>query len=263
MVRVDKLKSPSERAWAHYRPKSNEAAFQQPDAVWVQWRETRAPHLKTVLYKHNQRLATQVAHRWTELCEIEFEDLEQLAKIGLLKAIDGFDPTKGNRFSSYAMPWIKGEILHFLRDRGRLYSVPRKAREIKARVHKLHRQLLKGGGTGSLLEVAIAEGVSEEIWIWILEATEKRPVGELNEAVHIPAEQPDWETEDLYEALRQALARLPNPGRQFVIAKVWGGLKIEAIAQIAGQSPEFVQQQIEQSLGLLRSSEQLNELGEG
>jgi RNA polymerase sigma-B factor len=229
----------------------------------VQWRATKAPILKEILFEHNQRLATQVAHRWAEQCEIEFEDLEQLAKIGLLKAIDGFDPAKGNRFSSYAMPWIKGEILHFLRDRGRLYSVPRKAREVKARVHSLHRQLIKGGGTASLLEVAIAEGVSEESWSWILEATEKRPVGELNEAVHVAAEQPDTETEDLYEALRQALAQIPNPGRQFLLAKVWGGLKIDAIAQIAAQSPEFVAQHIEMSLGQLRSDPHLNELEEG
>lgn len=259
----DKPVARSERAWAHYRPRAKKAEFQQPDEVWAQWRTARAAHLKTALYEHNKRLATQVAHRWVEMCEIEFEDLEQLAIIGLLKAIDGFDPGQGNKFSSYAMPWIKGEILHFLRDRGRLYSVPRKAREIKARVGKMHRQLLKGGGQASLLEVALADGVSAEVWAWILEATEKRPVGELNEAIHIADEQPDWETEQLHEALRAELAKVPNPGRQYVIESVWGGLKVEAIAQAAGQSTEFVQGLIDQSLSQLRASENLSELRQG
>ncbi|MGI8933527.1 MAG: sigma-70 family RNA polymerase sigma factor [Phormidesmis sp.] len=247
-----------ERSWSQRRSKNQQ--FEQPLALWQQWQETRDPRIKAKLAQHNSRLASQVAHRWAELCEIEFEDLEQLATIGLLKAIDGFDISKGNRFSSYAMPWVKGEILHFLRDKGRLYSVPRKAREIKARVGKIHRMLLKGGGQASLADVALAEGISAEGWAWILEATEKRPMAQLNEAVHVAASQPDWEREHLYESLRLEVAKLPNPGRTFLHENVWCGLAVEAIAQRAGQTTAFVQQQIEASLAKLQTCQPLSDL---
>lgn len=248
-----------EKAWAR---RSRSGSFEQPAALWQQWEATRDPRIKAQLAQHNSRLATQVAHRWVEMCEIEFEDLEQLATIGLLKAIDGFEISQGNRFSSYAMPWIKGEILHFLRDKGRLYSVPRKAREIKARVSKIHRQLLKGGGEASLTDVALAEGISAEGWEWILEATEKRPMAQLNEAVHVAASQPDWEREQLYETLRMELAKLPNPGRAFLHESVWCGATVEMIAQRAGQTTAFVQQQIEASLARLQSCQPLADLQE-
>ena len=50
----------------------------------------------------------------------EYEDLFQLGSLGLLKAIEGFDPSFGVRFSTYAVPMITGEIRRFLRDDGPL-----------------------------------------------------------------------------------------------------------------------------------------------
>lgn len=240
----------AEVAWSKRQKKQ---PFEQPDNIWAAWTSTRHDALRSILFQHNQRLASRVAHQWAEMCEIEYADLEQLASIGLLKAIDRFDPTLGNKFSSYAMPWVKGEILHFLRDKGRLYSVPRKAREIKASVVELQRYLLKGGGVASLEECAAAKGISAEEWQWICEATEKRPVGELKEAIHVAAEEQDWERENAYEALQQELMALPDlDQRTFLLEHYWQGLKIDAIAKKHNKSAEFVESQLKAGMDLLR-----------
>ena len=250
----------AETAWTSCR-RSRSKPFEQPEEVWAAWTETRQDALKDVLFRHNQRLASKVAHQWAEMCEIEYADLEQLASIGLLKAIDRFDPTLGNKFSSYAMPWVKGEILHFLRDKGRLYSVPRKAREIKASVVELQRYLLKGGGLASLEECAEAKGISPEEWQWICEATEKRPVGELKEAIHVADEKLDWERERAYEALQQELMMMPDSvQRTFLLEHYWQGLKVEAIAKKHKQSVEFVEAQLKAGMDVLKENSKLKDL---
>lgn len=55
----------------------------------------------------------------------ERDDLIQVGYIGLIKASERFDPTLGHSFSSFASPWIKGEILHYLRDKAGLIRIPR------------------------------------------------------------------------------------------------------------------------------------------
>lgn len=65
----------------------------------------------------------------------ELEDLFQIGSIGLLKCIDGFDLTRGVRFSTYAVPLIIGEIKRFLRDDG-MVKVSRSLKELNYRVKK-------------------------------------------------------------------------------------------------------------------------------
>lgn len=63
-----------------------------------------------------------VAHKASQKSSESFDDLYQTGWIGLLKACKRFDSTKGRRFSTYAVPLIRGEILHYLRDlNGRSY----------------------------------------------------------------------------------------------------------------------------------------------
>lgn len=247
----------AEKAWARKRQKQK---FSQPDDVWNQWITTRDPKHKGTLAEHNSGLCREAARRWQAMSEIEYDDLYQLANIGLLKAIDRFDPGLGNAFSSFAMVWVKGEILHFLRDKGRLYSIPRQAREIRAAVRRTHRLLTKSGGEATELEVAIASGYSQAEWEWICQATEKRTVSELNEAIHVAADEPDYERQQLHEQLMDALMTLPNPGRKFLIESVWKGLSHEAIAKKERCSLEHVQTQISLGLSTLRDCDCLAEM---
>ena len=64
------------------------------------------------------------------------QDVVQVGSIGLLKAIDRFDPSRGLEFSTYAVPTITGEIRRHFRDTGWLLHVPRRAQEIQAGLHR-------------------------------------------------------------------------------------------------------------------------------
>jgi RNA polymerase sigma factor (sigma-70 family) len=64
----------------------------------------------------NRGLASKVARRFSKHSPVPFDDLEVEAIKGLIKAVDRFDPSTGNRFSSFAIPWCRGAVMHFLRD---------------------------------------------------------------------------------------------------------------------------------------------------
>src|ERR687898_588268 len=80
-------------------------------------------------------LARRYAHRG------ELEDLNQVASLALLKAIDRFDPGRGLAFSSYAVPTILGELKRYFRDKGWTVRVPRDVQELNLRINKLTESL--------------------------------------------------------------------------------------------------------------------------
>ena len=82
-------------------------------------------------------LARREAWRFQRRTRMEYDDLESAAFLGLLKACRRFDPTRGWRFSSYAVPAIKGELLHHVRDNSFLLRLTHRMRElwVKGRRH--------------------------------------------------------------------------------------------------------------------------------
>ena len=64
------------------------------------------------------------------------DDLMQVGYLGLLKAIDGFDPSRGLEFTTYATPTILGEIKRHFRDKGWSVRVPRRLQELSAKVNQ-------------------------------------------------------------------------------------------------------------------------------
>ncbi len=81
-------------------------------------------------------LARQLARRYEHSSE-PLDDLVQVASVGLLKAIDRFDPTRSTAFSSFAVPTILGELKRHFRDRGWWLRVPRDLQELAVRVEHL------------------------------------------------------------------------------------------------------------------------------
>nr|WP_199289019.1 RNA polymerase sigma factor SigF [Pseudanabaena sp. FACHB-1998] len=81
--------------------------------------------LRNQLVNLNIGLVRREAYHWTHQCQESFEDLMQVGSIGLINAIERFDVSKGNAFSSFAVPYIKGEIQHYLRDKSPTVRMPR------------------------------------------------------------------------------------------------------------------------------------------
>jgi RNA polymerase sigma-B factor len=107
-------------------------------------------------------LARQLARRYQGGSE-PLEDLEQVASLALVRAVDGFDHTRGTAFSSYAVPSIAGAIKRHFRDHGWSVRVPRDLQELSLRVERLSQELhTDTGRPPSTAEVAASAGVDVE-----------------------------------------------------------------------------------------------------
>jgi RNA polymerase sigma-B factor len=127
-------------------------------------------------------LVRSIAHRYVRHGE-PLEDLVQAGTVGLIKAVDRFDPGRGNDLAALARPSIEGEIRHHLRDRGTGPRVPRPDRELAVRVRAMAPELtarLHRPPTNA--ELAEAVGVGEEQVARALQAHDAaRPVGLLQD----------------------------------------------------------------------------------
>src|SRR5215218_3971081 len=114
-------------------------------------------------------LARQLARRYQRGGE-PLDDLIQVASLGLLKAIDRFDPNRETAFSSFAVPTILGELKRHFRDKGWSVRVPRDLQELAVKVDRVGDQMSRElGRAPTPAEIAEAIGVSAE---QVLEARE-------------------------------------------------------------------------------------------
>src|SRR3954465_15755946 len=86
-------------------------------------------------------LARSLARRYANKGE-PLDDLEQVACVGLIKAIDRFDLSRDVRFATYAVPTIAGELKRHFRDRGWMMRVPRDVQELSGRISIVRERLL-------------------------------------------------------------------------------------------------------------------------
>ncbi|MFZ1926292.1 MAG: SigB/SigF/SigG family RNA polymerase sigma factor [Solirubrobacteraceae bacterium] len=94
------------------------------DHMFALWQEQRDPGAREALVKRFMPLTRSLARRYDRSSE-PFDDLLQVASVGLLKALDRFDPQRGHSFPSFAVPTILGEMRRYFRDCGWSVHVPR------------------------------------------------------------------------------------------------------------------------------------------
>src|SRR3954454_16707893 len=107
-------------------------------------------------------LAEYLARRFRNRGE-QFDDLAQVANVGLIKSVDGFDPGRGAAFTSYAIPMIVGELKRHFRDKGWDVRVPRRLQELRLEISKISGDLAQNlGRSPTVADLATKLGVSEE-----------------------------------------------------------------------------------------------------
>jgi RNA polymerase sigma-B factor len=133
-----------------------------PQSLMRQYRRTHDPRVREQIVHRFLPLARSLARRFASGGE-PLEDLEQVAALALVKAVDGYDPDRGTAFSSYAVPSIAGAIKRHFRDCGWSVRVPRELQERAMRVHGLENELgAELGESPTVAELAVAASLSPE-----------------------------------------------------------------------------------------------------
>jgi RNA polymerase sigma-B factor len=164
-------------------------ALESDEELFARFVRTRDPELREELVIRHTPLAERLARRYADRGE-RLEDLIQVAQLGLLKAIDGFDDKRGTSFRAYAEPTILGEIRRHFRDKRWAMRVPRDLKEalprIRNAVDQLSTQLGREPDTGEVAERAAME---EEEVIEALEAASTSRPASLDAPVVATAEE--------------------------------------------------------------------------
>jgi RNA polymerase sigma-B factor len=111
-----------------------------PDQLFTRWQGHGEESAREELVRRFMPLARSLARRYGRSSE-PFEDLLQVASLGLLKAIDRYDGERGHPFQSYAVPTILGEMRRYFRDSGWAIHVPRGAQERALKVRDAQERL--------------------------------------------------------------------------------------------------------------------------
>jgi RNA polymerase sigma-B factor len=126
--------------------------------------QDHSPTVREELVDRFMPLARRLAARYAGGAE-PFDDLVQVASVGLVKAIDRFDPARGTAFSTFAVPTILGELKRHFRDRGWSVHVPRDVQERILKVERAMAELpAKLGHSPTVQEIAQRiEATDEEV----------------------------------------------------------------------------------------------------
>ncbi len=130
--------------------------------LFREYAKTRDVALRNKIVEENLRLADILTRKYSGK-GVDRDDLYQVASMGLVLAVERFDPSMGFEFTSFATPTIIGEIKRYFRDKGWAMKVPRKLKELSVRIPEMREALeRRNGRTPTAAELAEALSVSEE-----------------------------------------------------------------------------------------------------
>lgn len=139
-----------------------ERAKDDAESLFHRFAKTRDTGIRDRLVVMHQNLVRYLAGKFMNRGE-PIEDLVQVGTIGLINAIDRYDPERGTKFSTYATPTIVGEIRRHFRDKAWSLKVPRRLQELNLAANRISETLSqKLGRAPTIQEIAMAVGASEE-----------------------------------------------------------------------------------------------------
>ncbi len=124
------------------------------ETLFVRWQQHGDRAARDELVRRFLPLARKLARRYNGARE-PFDDLLQVASLGLVKAVDRYDLERGTAFSSFAVPTILGELKRYFRDLGWAVHVPRGAQELAVKVEEAQQRLsTRTGRAPTIFELA-------------------------------------------------------------------------------------------------------------
>ncbi|EPH42330.1 RNA polymerase sigma factor SigF [Streptomyces aurantiacus] len=206
-----------------------------------------------------ERLAGRFRNRGEAL-----DDLRQVAALGLVKAVDRYDPERGNAFESYAVPTVTGEIKRHFRDHMWTLHVPRRVQDLRNRVRFACQDLSQVSGRApTIAEIADKARMSEEDAATGLEALDSFTALSLD--AELPGSDDGYALRDTLggadpaldvvvdrEAVKPCLARLPERERTILYMRFFGDMTQSRIAEHLGISQMHVSRLISRCCGRVR-----------
>jgi RNA polymerase sigma-B factor len=226
------------------------------------WHEEHDRQAREELVERMLPLAHSLARRYANKGE-PLDDLEQVASVGLLKAIDRFDLDRDVKFATFAVPTIAGEIKRHFRDRGWMLRVPRDLQELNARLTRTREALTRDlGRSPSVAELAAGAGAGVERVVEALSAGDTYRMMSLDEpqadgfgaldALGEPDE--GFERTEQRLMLRRGFDELAPREREILRLRFFEGLTQREIADEVGISQMHVSRLIRRSVDSLRDT---------
>jgi RNA polymerase sigma-B factor len=208
-------------------------------------------------------LARSLAMRFAHTSE-PFDDLLQVARLALVKAIDRFDPERGTAFSSLAVPTILGELRRHLRDHSWPIHVPRELQELSQKLGMATARLVgQLGRQPTTAELAAELGTDEETVLDARSAARAHSLDSLDRPLTdeadgsvvadlVPAREDAIRNAETRAVAQHYLSRLPHRNRAVLLLRYHEDLKQREIGELLGISQMHVSRLIRQSLEMLR-----------
>ncbi|ASO21879.1 RNA polymerase sigma-B factor [Actinoalloteichus hoggarensis] len=221
--------------------------------------DDRRRAVRDELVNRHLRLATNLARKFDRRGE-PLDDLIQVATVGLINAVDRFDPERGSAFLPFAVPTIMGELRRHFRDSSWSVRVPRRLKELSASVIGARNELTQSlGRTPKPSELAEHLGIPREDVFEALVASGGRQGSSLDRLLEdtpnppFGSADPEMAEVDNRRLVRPLLARLPERDRKIVVLRFYGGLSQADIARRVGVSQMQVSRLLASILTRLRA----------
>jgi RNA polymerase sigma-B factor len=223
--------------------------------------------VRAALIEVNLPLVRYAAARFRSRNE-PMEDVVQVGTIGLINAIDRFDPERGVQFPTFAMPTVVGEIKRYFRDNVRTVHVPRRLHELWVQVSGAIEDLtVLHGRSPTTAEIAERLKLSEDEVLACLEAGRAYHATSLEAAQEgdgapglldrLGYEDPALSGVEHRDLVRHLLVQLPERERRILLLRYFGNLTQSQISAELGVSQMHVSRLLSRSFARLRSANQL------
>ena len=235
------------------------------DPRFVEYRRTRDRSLRNQLVEDNRDLARAISRRYAGR-GIPVDDLDQVAVVGLIKAVERFDPAREIPFHAFAGPTIEGELKRHFRDTSWSVRVPRRLQELRIEVRRAAERIAhRTGHHPTVLEIATEIGEHPDHVLEAMSASAAYQSASLDQATE--PDQPGFqahvadvsamEQADLHLVIEQVVRTLPEREAQIVRLRFEHDLTQSEIAERIGVSQMHVSRLLRRALIALR--EQLDE----
>jgi len=232
--------------------------------LFQEYRRTNDASLRAHFVEQHEGLVRHVAKDYADSGE-PFEDIISVGMLGLVHAVDRFDPDRGTKFATFAVPTIRGEIQRYFRDHTWAIRVPRRIQELSIKARELGDKLAtERGRPPTYAELAGALNVTEEDLVEALEVGRQYESVSLESATEedddtgrsaldrVGEKDPRLEEIAERDQLARALRQLPARERVVLVLRYYAELSQQEVGRRLGISQMHVSRLQHQALRNLR-----------